>query len=227
MENGRIEANHLKGFKRLYHSDRSELIWLPSDIEAFMGAAPIEMQRALILALHTGLRQGDIRNLCWTNYDGAQLTLRIGKNQRGGVRAPLASIPCTKALRAMLDGMERRSAVILATKEGRPFTARHFGRQWEDAAKLAGLEGSPLHFHDLRGTAVTMLAEAGCTVAQIVAITQHSLPTATRILESYLAPTRHLATQAISQFENASETEFANRLQTRAQIVPPKSRAQG
>lgn len=69
---------------------------------------------------------------------------------------------------------------------------------------------------DLRGTAVTMLAEAGCSVPQIASITQHSLATATRILETYLAPTRHLATQAIAQFENAAATEFANRLQTRA-----------
>ena len=67
-----------------------------------------------------------------------------------------------------------------------------------------------------RGTAVTMLAEAGCSVAQIVAITQHSLATATRILEVYLSPTKHLANQAIAQFENAKETEFANRLQTSA-----------
>lgn len=75
---------------------------------------------------------------------------------------------------------------------------------------------SGLHFHDLRGTAITMLAEAGCTVAQIVAITHHSLETATRILEVYLSPTRHLADQAIEQFENAQATRFANQLQTAA-----------
>jgi len=105
----------------------------------------------------------------------------------------------------------------LTTKDGRPFTARYFGHQWDGAMTLAGLESSPLHFHDLRGTAVTMLAEAGCSVAQIVAITQHSLATATRILEVYLSPTRRLANQAIAQFENAKATEFANQLQTGAQ----------
>jgi integrase len=216
VDNGVIETNHLKGFKRLYRSNRADVIWLPENIEAFMSAAPVEMQQALILALHTGLRQGDLRKLCWSNYDGTHLTLRIGKNQRGGVQGPLVHIPCTRALRSMLDGMERRAAVILTTKEGRPFTARYFGHQWEKAMVAAGMETSPLHFHDLRGTAVTMLAEAGCSVAQIVAITQHSLATATRILEVYLSPTKHLANQAIAQFENAKETEFANRLQTSA-----------
>jgi hypothetical protein len=60
------------------------------------------------------------------------------------------------------------------------------------------------------GAAVTMLAEAGCSVAQIVAITQHSLATDSNF------GSLSLANQAIAQFENAKETEFANRLQTSA-----------
>jgi hypothetical protein len=32
-------VNHLRGFKRLYHADRSEIIWLPEHIAAFMKAA--------------------------------------------------------------------------------------------------------------------------------------------------------------------------------------------
>lgn len=72
-----------------------------------------------------------------------------------------------------------------------------------------------------------MLAEAGCSVAQIVAITQHSLATATRILEAYLSPTKHLANQAIAQLENAKETEFANRLQPSATAPIPNTNRKG
>jgi hypothetical protein len=41
VDRGNIAANHLKGFKRLYHVDRSEIIWLPEHISAFMKVAPI------------------------------------------------------------------------------------------------------------------------------------------------------------------------------------------
>ena len=211
-ENGRLAANHLAGFRRLYSSDRSDKIWLPENVAAFMRAAPIEMQRALILALHTGQRQGDILRLAWPNYDGAVLTLRQGKAKRSGKPAPIVMIPCTAALRRMLDGIPREAAVILTTKTGRPWTKRYFAREWEAASAAAGIVD--LHFHDLRGTAVTMLAEAGCTVPQIAAITGHSLKTVHRILERYLARTRHLAEAAIFAFENSPRTEFANRLQT-------------
>ena len=50
VDRGEIAANHLRGFKRLYHADRSEIIWLPEHIAAFMKVASVEMQRALILA---------------------------------------------------------------------------------------------------------------------------------------------------------------------------------
>lgn len=211
-ENGRIAANHLAGFRRLYSSDRSDKIWLPEHVEAFMRAAPVEMQRALIIALHTGQRQGDILRLAWTNYDGSALTLRQGKAKRVGRPAPIVTVPCTTTLRRMLDAIPRTAAVVLTTKTGRPWTKRYFAHEWEAASDAAGIAG--LHFHDLRGTAVTMLAEAGCTVPQIAAITGHSLKTVTTILEKYLSRTRALAEQAIVAFENAPRTEFANRLQT-------------
>ncbi|CAO4173652.1 Integrase family protein [Methylorubrum populi] len=223
QENGRIEANHIRGFKRLYHADRAEIVWLPEHIDAFMRVAPIELQRALIIALHTGQRQADILRLPWSAYDGSTITLRQGKSARGGRVAPLITIPCTQALRRMLDGMERRSPLILTTKTGRALQKRYFARLWEEAATEAGVgsitlpgiaEPVALHFHDLRGTAVTMLSEAGCSPQQIATITGHSLKTVTVILDRYLARTRALADQAIFNWENSPRTEFANRLQT-------------
>jgi integrase len=207
-ENGQIFSNHVAGFRRLHSADRSELIWLPEHIHAFMAVAPIELQRALILALHTGQRQGDLLRLTWGNYDGALVSLRQGKTGRK------VEIPCTSALKQMLDSIERTTAVVLTTKTSRPWTARYFKAQWEAATKKAGI--TELHFHDLRGTAVTMLAEAGCTTPQIAAITGHSLKTVTTILDKYLSRTRVLAGEAVALFENAKSTKFANQLQTTA-----------
>jgi len=222
-DRGRIVANHLRGFKRLYHVDRSEIIWLPEHIAAFMTVAPLEMQRALIIGLHTGQREGDLLRLPWSSYDGGWIKLRQGKSRRGGISGPLVEIPCTAALRRMLDKMERTSALILTTKTGQSFKKRYFARLWDESMKAAGLqrvqlpgmdEPVNLHFHGLRGTSVTLLSEAGCTPQQVAAITGHSLKTVHRILERYLARTRGLAEQAIFNFENSSRTKFANQLQT-------------
>jgi hypothetical protein len=76
------------------------------------------------------------------------------------------------------------------------------------------LKGVRLHFNDLRGTAVTLLAESGATIPEIVSITGHTLKSANAILEKYMARTRTLSDAAILKFENSPAAGFANRLQT-------------
>lgn len=85
-----------------------------------------------------------------------------------------------------------------------------------------------LRFNDLRGTAVTLLSEAGNGIPQICAVTGHTLQSATRILEKYLAMTPALSRAAILAFENSPATQFANRLQTGPQGGDqPKLKLQG
>jgi integrase len=83
-----------------------------------------------------------------------------------------------------------------------------------------------LTFHDLRGTAVTLLAEAGCDVPQIAAITGHTLRSASAILEKYLPRTRAQSAAAMTKLENYLRTN----LQTALQTIPPsfaKSESEG
>ena len=88
-----------------------------------------------------------------------------------------------------------------------------------EAITLPGIaEPVKLHFHDLRGTTVTSLSEAGCNEQQIATITGHALKTVHQILERYLARTKGLADQAIENFENSPRTKFANSLTTKGGI---------
>lgn len=208
-KDGPLKANVLDGFDRAYQGDRSEMIWLPEHVEAFMAVASPEMRLALVLALHTGQRQGDLLSLAWGNYDGQAIRLRQGKAKRGEREGRLITIPCTAALKTTLDGLQKRSTLILTTKTGRAFKKRYFADQWEATCKEAGITG--LHFHDLRGTTVTMLFRAGCNLGQIVSITGHSLRRAHDILDKYLSRTSAMAESAIAKLENVLETDFAKR----------------
>jgi integrase len=97
-KDGPLKPNVLVGFERAYTSDRSDIIWLPEQVEAFLAAASPEMQLAMALALHTGQRQADIRKLAWSAYDGSSISLRQGKANRLGKPAPVTRVPCTRAL---------------------------------------------------------------------------------------------------------------------------------
>ena len=66
-----------------------------------------------------------------------------------------------------------------------------FRKAWGDACRKAKITG--LTFHDLRGTAVTRLAEAECSAAEIASITGHSMRDVGAILDMYLARTGKIA----------------------------------
>ena len=78
----------------------------------------------------------------------------------------------------------------ISLRRFRVFKKRYLAEQWEHTCKAAGIVD--LHFHDLRGTTVTMLAEAGCTLPEIASLTGHSLRRAQEILDKYLARTSDL-----------------------------------
>ena len=60
--------------------------------------------------------------------------------------------------------------LFLTTKSGAGFTAGGFGNWFRDAARAAGIEDRSAHGK----SAATRLADAGCTEAQIKAVTGHT-----------------------------------------------------
>ena len=194
LERGEVDRNVLDKIKRIYRSDRSDKLWLPEHVAAFEAVATPEIRTAMMLAMHTGQRQGDLRRLAWASYDGERLELVQNKGRRR------ISIKCTRALKAHLDELPRRGVLIMLTPTGLAWTKRYLNQKW-DEAYLDSKITAGLHFHDLRVTAVTMLAEAQCTIPEIVAITGHSIEDATRILEVYLSRTRQLADAAIIKLD--------------------------
>ena len=62
---------------------------------------------------------------------------------------------------------------IFTTVTGTPWTSHGFSATWRKVLAKAKVTG--LTFHDLRGTAVTRLALAGCNEAEITTFTGHSL----------------------------------------------------
>ncbi len=150
---------------------------------ALLAAAPPHIALPFLLALYTGQRQGDLRALTWRQYDGERIVLRQQKTKRH-VSVKLAA-PVRTALevaRASLAEPPTPEAHILVTdRGGDPWTEYGFRNSWAKVKAEAGIVGRT--FHDLRGTAVTMFAMAGATVAEIATMTGHSLTDVQSILD--------------------------------------------
>jgi integrase len=147
----------------------------------------------LLLALWTGQRQGDLLRLPWSAYDGTHIRLRQSKTGRRVV------IPVGAPLKIALDAEAKRSTIMLTNSDGKPWTSDGFRASWGKACKAAAVVGVT---HDLRGTAVTRLALAGCTEAEIATITGHSMTSVRAILDThYLSRDSALAESAIKKLE--------------------------
>lgn len=198
-DRGTISVNVCERGGKLYEVDRAEVIWQPAHIKAFGEMASDELRFALILALWTGQRQGDLIKLTWQQYDGTHIRLRQGKRKARVV------IPVGSVLKVELDARRpvKAECPILLNTRGVKWTNDGFRTSWGKAFdKAEGLDDTDLRFNDLRGTAVTRLALAGCTVPEIAALTGHSLKDVERILQAhYLGGKFELAEQAMTKLE--------------------------
>ncbi len=199
VERGHIETSPCTKGGRLYDGNRAEKVWKPEDEAAFLATASPPIALAMMMALWTGQRQGDLLALTWFAYDGETIRLRQSKT---GVRV---TIPVGGPLRAALDAARVGAAKdgrILRNSAGEPWTADGFRASWGKTCKRAGIAG--LTFHDLRGTAVTHLFAAQCTEAEVATITGHSLQDVQSILDAnYFSRDIALARSGIAKLEAA------------------------
>lgn len=203
-DRGKISVNPCERGGRLYEADRSEKVWDAPHIKQFVGVASRPLQVAMLMALWTGQRQADLLRLTWHAYDGKSLRLKQSKTGKR-VRIPVSGI-----LKRVLDDLrgDMGNGRILRNTRGTDWTSDGFRASWSKAYAKAGLPDGDdgLTFHDLRGTAVTRLAFAQCSVPQIASLTGHSLKDVEAILDAhYLGGRFELAEQAMDLLEKHQE----------------------
>jgi integrase len=204
-DRGTIATNVCERGGKLYSVDRAEIIWQADHIKAFIEVASDELRLALLMALWTAQRQGDLIRLTWSQYDGSHIRIRQGKTKARVV------IPVGATLKLALDARRPKKAggVILRNTRGDPWTGDGFRTSWGKASTRAGLDDADLRFHDLRGTAVTRLSLAGCNNQQIAAITGHSEKEVDRIIAAYRGIRLELAEQAMFKLESRYQPEMS------------------
>jgi integrase len=167
--------------------------WPWTAIETVRDGAGAELWWACALALYSGQRQGDVLAMKWSDiHEGAMSVVQ----EKTGCHV---AVPVHRDLAPILGAIPKRSVFILTNSHGTPWTKDGFRTSWgKMATKLALPDG--LVFHGLRKSAVVMLLEAGCTDAEVSAITGQSR----QMVEHYgrQVNQKKLAASAILKWEN-------------------------
>lgn len=186
------------------------------------------MATAILMGVSFGQRQGDLLKASWSQWRSGRLRLRQGKT-RVWVEVKAVETLRVRLTASWADYLRAHevpdAAALILTNEntGEQWNARVFNRVWRDVKAEAmnptqkpsapRVEPCPdlddLEYRDLRRTAVVRLAEAGCTLAEITAITGHKIERAKKILEVYMPRTTPMADAAIARLEahQASKAE--------------------
>jgi integrase len=165
---------------------RKEMRILTSDqARTFLSVAEETRYRALFhLALHTGMREGELLGLKWEDLDWVTRQLQVKRQLQvmpgigmffaepktaSGRRTIVLSKAMIEKLREHLDDQDqdrqqagekwRENGLIFPTTIGTPMAARNM---YEDFRKLLKSIGLPvIRFHDLRHTAATLMLQQG------------------------------------------------------------------
>ena len=70
LKRGLIATNPCAEGGKLYHGTRVDKVWSDEEVGRFFDVAPPRLALALLLAINTGQRQGDLLKLPWSSYDG-------------------------------------------------------------------------------------------------------------------------------------------------------------
>lgn len=202
-----IERHPLERVEKVSDGSRRDVIWTDEDIQTFrFGIEKKEytsekdrweikpssepLVRALLLAVWTGQRQGDLLKLTWKAYDGHSIYLRQSKT------GSHVRVKVSDELKRHLDGVKRGNSVtILTNGQGQPW-ATGFKSSWRKAVEKAGIEGKT--FHDLRGTFVTLAYRNGASIKEIAEVSGHSEKDAETIIRKHYL----VSSAAVESIEN-------------------------
>lgn len=155
-----------------------------------------ELWWAAAVALFTGQRQEDDLSMLWNDCGDGQIYVMQEKTGKK------VWVPMHRDLRTVLADVPRRGVNILTNTRGQPWTPDGFRTSWGkelDRPVMKELKEAKLVFHGLRKSAVVFLLEAGCTDAEVSAVTGQSR----QMVEHYARQVnqKKLAARAVLKWE--------------------------
>lgn len=155
------------GIKPLNITSGGFPVWNETNIAKFETHWPVGSRERLAfdLLLYTAQRSGDVRRMGRQHVQGRAILVQQEKTNA------YLELPIHPRLKASLDTVPAGQMLFLVTQSHVGFTAGGFGNWFRRACRQAGIPDRSAH--GLRKSAATRLADAGCTEAQIKAVTGH------------------------------------------------------
>lgn len=173
------------------------------------------LRQLVIVAIGTGMRKGDQPNLLWEKVD-FQRNLIYVPNSKTGRDYP---VPMNKDVQVVMLELRKTDShaehVFINPRTGKPYT--DVKRAFVRACKDAGILG--LHWHDLRHTFGTRMAEAGYSEATIAQLMGHCDTKNTRRYTHATDKAKRAAVEAVRLVAKNSRPKYAPKQEQSPKLV--------
>ncbi len=186
-------------------------------LEALAPGSDTTLYVAVLLAVYTGMRRGELLALRWSDIDLKARTLTVARSvvitedhglafkkpKSGRVRTISISERAASELqnhkgrqaeeRLSLGAAYQDTGLVLARADGGPLHPAAFSARWQKARADFGV---PVRFHDLRHTHATLLLKGGESIRVVADRLGHSSPTLTLSTYAHVLPGQDAAAAA-------------------------------
>ena len=196
---GLCDHNPVPGTTHLQENNVAPRPITPDEEEKLFAALPEFLKPVVTLALHTGLRMGELKAQRWADIDLIDATLTVSQPKSGKREV----LPLNAAAHTLLAGLPRTADVVF------PDIPVNLGRAFKRRVVKAGLLGD-VTFHCLRDTYISRLAPY-CSAPSLMALARHrDFSTTQRYLK---VDERHLR-QAVERLSGDSESLTVTKIET-------------
>lgn len=129
------------------------------------------LQEIVLFALNTGMRQDEILSLEWPNVDLFRKTILVVKSKNGEKRTIPMNQRVFELLKAKARANQNNDKIVFASEAGTKILRRNLMRAFYNARNRAKI--IDFHFHDLRHTFATRLAQSGIDLYMISKLLGH------------------------------------------------------
>jgi integrase len=172
-DNGLVEMNPMRRVHKLREAPARERYLTEEEerrpFDVLVGRRA-HLRPIFVVALQTGMRQGEILGLKWEHVDFDRKTIYVPHTKTGRPRRNPMSRPVEVELRSLRQDASSDEHVFSYARTGLKLTT--FRHAWEGACKQAGISG--FRFHDLRHTFATRLRAKGVHEMDIMSLLGHT-----------------------------------------------------
>ena len=153
----RWRRNRVRGVKLYRENNARNRCLTPEEETRLMEALPVRLRPLVKVALHTGIRRGELRALRWEDVDLATGTIHVRQDRVGDGRWVTVNSVAKEALLSVKREQKILTPYVFCSPEGR--FLHNWEREWRPAVRAAQVPN--FRFHDCRHTFASRLAMAG------------------------------------------------------------------